>query len=57
MATTAAGSENMTDFQFRALMRMVSNILKTNSLEDAQKMIDDLADGKTSAKERTNGDE
>ncbi|GHV38643.1 hypothetical protein FACS1894187_17690 [Synergistales bacterium] len=52
-AATVRSEDVMTDFQFRALMRMVSNILKTNSLEDAQKMIDDLAEGKTSDKRKT----
>jgi hypothetical protein len=46
----------MTDFQFRALMTMVLNIMNTNSIEDAKKIIENLAQGKTGNKVDENDD-
>ncbi|GHT03155.1 hypothetical protein AGMMS50276_33210 [Synergistales bacterium] len=47
----------MTDFQFRAIVRMVLSILNTNSLEEAKKILENLAEGKTSEKGKPDGDE
>ncbi|GHV45067.1 hypothetical protein FACS1894204_03290 [Synergistales bacterium] len=52
MSTATVRSEDvMTDFQFKALMKMVLNIMRSNRPEDAQKMIEDLAEGRTSDKD------
>ena len=48
MSTATMRSEDvMTDFQFRALMTMVLNIIEGNTIEDAKKTIKNLAEGKT----------
>jgi hypothetical protein len=47
----------MTDFEFKALLRMVLTILDSNKLEDARKLFEDLAKGRTSAKDATDNEE
>jgi hypothetical protein len=52
MSTMTARSEDvMTDFQFRALMRMVLEIIDNNEIQKARKVIENLAEGKTSTKD------
>ena len=54
---TMRGEDVMTDFQFRALMKMVLTILDNSSIEDAKKTIKELAEGKTGGKGTTDSDE
>ncbi|GHS90341.1 hypothetical protein AGMMS49957_16120 [Synergistales bacterium] len=58
MSTATVRNEDvMTDFQFRAIVRMVLSILNTNSLEEAKKILENLAEGKTGGKDTIDDDE
>ena len=43
---TVRGEDVMTDYQFKALLQMVLNLMRSNKPEDAQKMLEDLIKGK-----------
>jgi hypothetical protein len=47
----------MTDFQFKALIKMVLSILESNSNEDAKKILKDLIGIKTGSKDTPNDGE
>jgi hypothetical protein len=47
-AATVRSEDVMTDFQFRAIVRMVLSILDVNNLAEARKILENLAEGKTS---------
>ncbi|GHV34834.1 hypothetical protein FACS1894187_06240 [Synergistales bacterium] len=50
-AATVRSEDVMTDFQFKALIKMVLSILDSNSNEDAKKILKDLVGVKTGAKD------
>jgi hypothetical protein len=55
--TTARSEDIMTDFQFKAILKMVLAILESSDIEKTKKTIKDLIEGRTSAKDATDNEE
>ncbi|GHS98066.1 hypothetical protein AGMMS50276_19190 [Synergistales bacterium] len=54
---TTRGEDVMTDYQFRALLKMVMSILKRNSNEEALKILEDLVEVRSHRKKSDDEDD